>query len=243
MQNHLLILVLFLLNAGTIARLKHFGVEEQMCHDLLALQHVHLSLHKDAYGNSNCRPKHHYCLHLPDQYLRDGMVLDTFTVERKHRSFKAIINNIDHNHVSTNFEQSVMSRAISHQLQCLNNSSGVFRVALLPHRRVKPTDCQCLAASLNVGRVEIAEKIEAFGLTLAVGHILKVHGQCGRVVSCLMADGTPTVQLEMYALQCKARVSEVWQKNGTLASLSLNEQFQVVQIWTFKSDGALMTLL
>ena len=95
---------------------------------------------------------------------------------------------------------------------------------------------------MNVGRVEIAEKIEAFGLTLEVGHILKVHEQCGRVVSCLIADGTPTVLLEMYALQSKARASEVWQKKGELATLSLNEQFQAVQIWTFKSDGALMTL-
>ncbi len=45
----------------------------------------HLILYTAAYGEGACRPKHHYCIHLPDMLRRFGFLLATFTHERKHR--------------------------------------------------------------------------------------------------------------------------------------------------------------
>ncbi len=55
---------------------------------LFAAIMVHLKLFKEAYGDDYIRPKHHYCMHLPDMLKRFGFLLSTFTHERKHRIVK-----------------------------------------------------------------------------------------------------------------------------------------------------------
>ena len=49
---------------------------------------AHLTLYKDAYGENEMRPKHHYALHLPEMLYTFGFLLSTFTHERKHRIVK-----------------------------------------------------------------------------------------------------------------------------------------------------------
>lgn len=44
----------------------------------------HLRLHIAAYGTGGVRPKHHWMLHVADQFRRDGVVLDAFIIERIH---------------------------------------------------------------------------------------------------------------------------------------------------------------
>ena len=48
----------------------------------------HIDLYIAAYGKSSIRPKYHYVLHLPWILARFGVLLTTFTLERKHRVVK-----------------------------------------------------------------------------------------------------------------------------------------------------------
>ena len=54
--------------------------------DLLA---KHSELFKKAYGSQAVKPKHHYALHLPEQYFIDGVYVDCFAMERMHQLMKA----------------------------------------------------------------------------------------------------------------------------------------------------------
>jgi hypothetical protein len=60
--------------------------------DLILEIHRGLSHHQksfvEVYGEENCKPKHHYSLHLSKQLERDRILLDTFVHERKHRLIK-----------------------------------------------------------------------------------------------------------------------------------------------------------
>lgn len=48
----------------------------------------HLRLFVLAYGEDNCRPKHHYALHLAGMLKFFGTLISTFVHERKHRLVK-----------------------------------------------------------------------------------------------------------------------------------------------------------
>lgn len=65
----------------------------------------HLELHKAAYGDQYIRPKHHWMLDVPDQVIKDGMVLDAFVLERHHSLVKAVADHIDN---TVNFERKVL---------------------------------------------------------------------------------------------------------------------------------------
>ena len=54
-------------------------------------------------------PKHHFLHHLGPQILRDGMVLDCFPVERKHRLLKAYAS---HLRSGPGFERGIFARSI-----------------------------------------------------------------------------------------------------------------------------------
>ena len=56
--------------------------------DLMSAIKGHLDLFAKAYGANSFRPKHHYVLHLPAMLLFWGVLLCTFTLERKHRALK-----------------------------------------------------------------------------------------------------------------------------------------------------------
>ena len=53
----------------------------------------HLELYKQAYGEEQMRPKHHYSIHLPTILARFGFLLATWTHERKHRMAKRYSKN------------------------------------------------------------------------------------------------------------------------------------------------------
>ena len=52
----------------------------------------HGVLHKLAYGDEFIKPKFHYSQHIPLQLRTLKLLVDAFTVERKHKSAKAIAN-------------------------------------------------------------------------------------------------------------------------------------------------------
>ena len=135
--------------------MKHVGVSQDQCLELARLQEGHAGFHKLAYGSSHIKPKHHFSEHLPSQYSRDKRILDTFVTERKHCSFKRIIDSILADGKQINFEQSVLSRALSFQYGALQDADAFDKVELLATRFSKPTLCLELAGALNVSSAEI----------------------------------------------------------------------------------------
>ena len=55
---------------------------------LLALIESYLDRFKALYGKDQCRPKHHYILHLPQVLARHGDLVSTLTNERRHKVVK-----------------------------------------------------------------------------------------------------------------------------------------------------------
>ena len=74
----------------------------------------HLRLHLEAHGSSGVRPKHHWVLDIPDQILQDGLLLDSFVIERKHLHVKAIAEHVKNTHV---FERSVLAGVTNVHMQ------------------------------------------------------------------------------------------------------------------------------
>ena len=58
--------------------------------ELSKLQQRHVEKYKEAWSSESMRPKWHYGLHLESQIRRCGMLLDAFTLERKHKFFKKL---------------------------------------------------------------------------------------------------------------------------------------------------------
>lgn len=72
-----------------------------------------MRLHIQAYGTDHVKPKHHWIMDLPDQFLKDPVVLDAFVVERLHVRVKRCAEHIS-NH--TGFERSVLASVLTSTL-------------------------------------------------------------------------------------------------------------------------------
>jgi len=72
-----------------VSLLQSCKVENEVSPDELeAAIKKHLDCFISAYGEAEIRPKHHYSMHLPDMLRRFGVLVSTFTHERKHRAVK-----------------------------------------------------------------------------------------------------------------------------------------------------------
>ena len=85
----------------------------------------HLELHKTAYGTAHLRPKHHWVMDVPAQLRRDGLVLDSFIVERIHLQVKSVAEHIRN---TSCYERSVLAGVLNLQAQRL--SKGLRQVGL-----------------------------------------------------------------------------------------------------------------
>ena len=97
-----------------IQALKHGDCDFGRCHT--AIEDSFNSF-VEVYGTSDLLPKFHYMLHDAAQFLRDQLVLDTLTVERKHQEPKMVANKIDN---TDTFEKSVVARMLSTQFRSLS---------------------------------------------------------------------------------------------------------------------------
>jgi hypothetical protein len=83
-------------------------------------QRQHLDAFLAAYGEQHCLPKHHYALHVPEDYRQCGMILSCLVHERKHKMVKRFIedhrNTAKHTTGPTGFDAFCLREAICHQL-------------------------------------------------------------------------------------------------------------------------------
>lgn len=79
----------------------------------------HLELHKAAYGTAHLRPKHHWVMDVPAQLRRDGLVLDSFIIERIHLQVKSIAEHIRN---TSCYERSVLAGVLNLQAKRLSKA-------------------------------------------------------------------------------------------------------------------------
>ena len=100
---------------------------------LIPLQERHLVCFQAAYGPSSTRPKHHYSFRAMEQVLSQGLLLDTFPTERKHKLFKnALAEQIKRLH---RFERSVLLRWVEADLDRISGMMLPQKALLQPLRQ------------------------------------------------------------------------------------------------------------
>ena len=78
-----------------------------------------LRSHVATYGDMHVKPKHHYMFHASDQASEDGIWLDAFVLERRHKLAKATASNI---HRIQDTEKTIMTHMLATALQEANGA-------------------------------------------------------------------------------------------------------------------------
>lgn len=128
----------------------------------------HLSLHIDVYGTAFVKPKHHWVMDLSSQYLRDGIVLDAFVVERTHLQIKSVAEHVKNTRA---FERSVLSGVMVKAAQETDDVTAglVGRTAVLPGGHMT---------------VRVADRMRVYDIVIGVGDVVTRDGSAGRVAAC-----------------------------------------------------------
>ena len=193
---------------------------------LKAALSLHLRLHQETYGDAWITPKHHWLCDVPDQILRDGLVLDTLVIERTHLQVKAIAENVQN---TIAFERSVLSGIV---VTTLRNSNENPNFALLGR-----------TATLPGSAALVADKALVYGLEMQVGEIIVKGRSLGAIVAFVAEDGDLSVlahPLDTVSEVCKsvticrqALRFEVWPAT----------QIHHVLAWMHRPDGTVLVVV
>ena len=149
---------------------------------LLAAIQAHSKDYQAAYKeDTDLKPKHHFAFHVPSQLARDGVLLDTFTVERKHQLAK---HHAGLHRNTTAFERVVISRVVLSQTRDLQNL--VIGNELLG----KTTEYPPLADALGVDVCLVADALQLMGGTYTVKDVIFAESSTIWVQACAKLDGS-----------------------------------------------------
>ena len=87
-------------------------------------QSSHHACFANAYGEASMKPKHHFSLHIPVQFEKMRVCMDTKTCERKHRALKAEVEATMQN--LQNFESRLLFKLLDTQLSEMNQKPQTF---------------------------------------------------------------------------------------------------------------------
>jgi hypothetical protein len=187
----------------------------------------HLRLHTEAYGTDTVVPKHHWMLDVPAQLRRDGMVLDTFVIERNHVSVKRIAEHIRNTLV---YERSVMSgvttAAFSRDAEASVGSGLVGRTAAFPGNP----------------DATIADKMDIDSMEVTVADVILRGSSVGIVSACVCEGGKLLAIVEVLALR-----SRMTPHAGTYARTGVQDVWHASQLdtalaWYVKADGSIVVI-
>ena len=136
----------------------------------------HGNAFKRAYQGDGIKAKFHYARELPYQLQRDGMLLDTFTCERKHSMMKTAAEPIVN---TSRFERSCLSRALTLHLATLREG--------IADALVRPEGSPEIASLLGFASCSIAKDIRVDGTLMGVGDVLWIAGRTCVQIICPMS--------------------------------------------------------
>ena len=205
---------------------------EEMCTALLRATEHHLELHKACYGSQHVRPKHHYGMHLPSQIRRDGILLDAFTLERKHRNAKRIATTVS---VANLFEESVLARLLQEQLESIPDS-------FIRNQLVGTTaQCQEVASAIGEPECRLAQRARCQGLCLSVQDVLLASGSALQVLAFVPLESGISAIVEVFEFSEKWGFATRWRPQAHVALFCFDSCFTVAQYWC-KEGAMLLTL-
>ncbi len=132
----------------------------------------HLEQHIAVYGEAHVRPKHHWFLDCPQQFLRDQLVLDAFVIERGHLEVKRIAEFVRNTRV---FERSVLA--------------GVVCEALRDDRRRGGSGLVGPSAVVPGTGVAVADRADVHCQQFAVDDVILRSSAVGIVKACAVECG------------------------------------------------------
>jgi hypothetical protein len=142
--------------------------------DLRAALRLHLDSHIATYGTAHLRPKHHWMQDLPEQIVRDGLVLDAFVIERTHLRVKAIAEKVAN---TVAFERSVLSGLLTVSLR--DDSTLLDGPVLLGHTAVWPGFDP---------PVIVANRMMVFGFEVSVADVMLCGDAAGQLLACAQQE-------------------------------------------------------
>ena len=204
-----------------------------LCKELHRLQVEHLRLHVLAYGPvDHIRPKKHYAFHIGGQILRDGMLLDCFALERKHKAAKQLATTITNGRT---FESSILSRLLAAQLASMPESFISDRLL-----GTKAT-CPDIAEAIGEESCYVSEHVQCKGMHIAVSDILLVDGQALKVLSCLSCRSGLALLVLPFEFVEKWGHARKWSQSGVVSLFRFTSTVLFPVAWHF--DGAVLYTL
>ena len=184
-----------------------------------------LKLHKEAYGETKLKPKHHWQLDVPRQLERDGMVLDAFVIERTHLAVKSVA---DFAKNTSDFEASVLA-SLSHKVWSADEPvlHGLLgKCALLP----------------GSADVYVADKMQVFGVDICVDDVVCKGDALGTVRGCCLHRGELVAFVEVLAQI--SRISDHSGRYVTVGRLAvwLATELQHALAWRALDEGQLLVI-
>ncbi len=145
------------------------GIDAASVGELQAVLCRHLREHIALYGEGHVRPKHHWLVDCPSQFLRDQLVLDAFVIERTHLSIKQLAEDVKN---TRSYERSVLSGFLCGVLRDSRELGGdrlLGRTALLPGSAAR-----------------VADRAEVQKQEFTVGEIVLKSGEVAELKACAL---------------------------------------------------------
>ena len=212
------------------------AIPEAGCQELELLQRAHMRAFMAAYGQDEFKPKHHFCMHVPSQLRRHGMLFDAFTLERKHRTIKRHACNIVN--TSGDYEWSVLMKSVAEQFTAM---PGSFADSLIGPR----TQSDDVATLLSVPHAIVAESVQINGYTISADDIVTVQGHALQVALCAQIGHSFHLVGKLFSHSCQRGNAHVWQRvphNELVIVSPVDVLCEQPSFWTFMENGNLMTL-
>ena len=193
---------------------------------LIASTEAHLQRHVEAYGNDAIRPKHHKEMHLPDQFGRDGCVLDGFIIERLNNDLRRISEKVAN---TRRFEDTLLSMTACQRLHML--AKHEYGDRLIGKRAEHP----------DFDGATFAPRMEYKTAVFSAGDIVSCDGALGCIKACAEEGGS------LYAFVVVFEQVERLTKHSVRAA-HLQERTEVwpadrlvdVAAWYFDRAGAVV---
>ena len=144
-----------------------------------------MELHLACYGSESVRPKHAWQWAIAEHWERDDEVWDALVIERLHLTVKSTAIRL---RSLVRMERTLLSGTLNAQISSLETLNGPC--CLLDNR---PMTMNGLPHTL------FADSVQVWGMSLSVGDVAFHRDNAGKVLACVLEEGSFYCILEMFA--------------------------------------------
>ena len=190
---------------------------------LQSLMAVHFSAFKKAWGADAIVPKHHYAMHLVQQFKRLRIVLDCFACERKNTLPKEVA---EHYRLAKNTSQVELFIVVNMNLLQLEDMER------------SPSPGQVTGPSQTVGEFVVGKSARLHFGTVQAGQAFLANGSCFILQACVSNDAAGLILMaKKYAFVTTDAhpAVRVWRDSGEVVCFATDDPFMCKSICVFGS--------